>query len=215
MQKTVLFDLDGTLTDSAPGVMNSIRYGLCKIGIDEKDEKVLASFVGPPLVEAFRETYGISEEKAQQALVQFRVYFEEKGMFENSLYPGIADLLKNLKEAGFGVGLATSKPEEYARRILDHFGILAFFDFLSGATMDEKRVKKPEVIGWAMEKYQLVPERTVMVGDRRFDISGGRALGLWTVGVLYGYGDRAELETAGADQIAATVEELERILLNV
>lgn len=203
----VLFDLDGTLTESGIGITRSVAYALRKHGIEETDQKKLDRFVGPPLIGAFMQFYGFSHEQAVQAVEDYREYYAVTGIFENRVYDGVESLLQQLRAAGKRCILATSKPEYYARQILEHFGLSVWFDGIFGATMDEKRTGKAEVIAHALQKNGL-SGRAVMVGDREHDILGAKANGLSSIGVLYGYGSREELETAGATWIAATPEEI-------
>ncbi len=213
MYKYVLFDLDGTLTDPGEGITNSVMYALRHFGIEETDREKLFSFIGPPLVDSFMEKYGFSEEDAREATREFRVYFRERGIFENVPYDGMKECLDELKERGHILAVATSKPEVFARRILERFGFLPCFDYVFGASMDETRTRKDEVIAYALEEMG-VTERSacVMVGDRSHDILGARKNGLDAMGVLFGYGSREELEEAGARYIAETVEDIPRIL---
>ena len=207
--KFALFDLDGTLTDPALGITNSVMYALKKFGIEVCERRSLYKFIGPPLIDSFMEFYGFSKEDAERALAYYREYFASKGLYENVLYEGIDRLLSQLKENGIKVVLATSKPEEYAKEILKHFGILKYFDYISGATMDEKRNTKDAVIDYAINNIKNFNLQTaVMVGDRRFDIEGGKQFGMKTVAVTYGYGTNEELIGAKPDYIAKTVEEL-------
>ncbi len=211
--KNYFFDLDGTLTDSADGIVNSVIYALKSFGIEETDREALRSFVGPPLKDSFMERYGFSPEKAEEALNRFRERFTTIGIFENSLYPGIPKVLSAIRERGDRVILATSKPEVFAKRILDHFDLTQYFDHICGANLDESnRVEKEEVLQYALEKSGADPKASYMIGDRKYDMEAGRKLGFSTVGVLYGYGSREELETAGADVICETVEELREVL---
>ncbi|MBE6712314.1 MAG: HAD family hydrolase [Ruminococcaceae bacterium] len=211
--KNCFFDLDGTLTDSAEGIINSVLYALSTYGIEEKDRAALTSFVGPPLGDSFMKRYGFSEEQAEEAIRRFRVRFTSIGIFENALYEGVDGMLASLKEKGVRVILATSKPETFARRILEHFGIARYFDFICGANLEEKsRVEKEDVLLYALETSGADPKESCMIGDRRYDVTAGKKLGLSTVGVLYGYGTREELEESGADLICETVEELKGVL---
>jgi len=215
MYDILLFDLDGTLTDSAPGIMNSIRYALKKLDT-ECDESTLRSFIGPPLLESFAKYYGFDHEKARKALELYREYFSEKGMLENSVYRGIPELLEKLKAAGKTLLVATSKPELFTLKILDHFGLSKYFDVIGGASMDETRNTKEEVIRFVLEQYGLSEDRkkrTIMIGDRHHDIDGAKAVGLDSVGVLYGYGDGPELIDAGATYIAKTPHEIGTIII--
>ena len=207
MIKYVLFDLDGTLTDSAPGICNSVSYSLEKFGIREAPEK-LRAFVGPPLLDSYARFYGFSPEQARQGVVWYREYYVGRGMLENEVYGGIRELLEELVSHGIRVILATSKPEEFACRILEHFDLLHYFFCVGGASMDESRTDKAEVIAYVLEKAGIGEEdkeKTVMVGDREHDIIGAHKNGLRAVGVLYGYGSEEELKQAGADEIARDV----------
>ncbi len=213
MRKVVFFDLDGTLTDPGEGITDSAAYAIRRFGGDVATREELYSFIGPPLESSFISFCGFDRERAMLAIKYYREYYAAHGIFENTLFDGVAELLATLKKRGKKVVLATSKPEHYARLILEHFGIDGYFDFICGATMDEKRNKKDEVIAYALDRSGVAPEDAVMVGDRRYDIEGARANGVASVGVLFGYGDRAELE--GADAIAADIKELEKILLEI
>lgn len=195
--ESVLFDLDGTLTDSAPGILNSIRYALERMGRPVPDAATLNAFIGPPLLDSFQRHCGLSSEESREALRLYRERFATKGLLENSVYPGVVGMLEALKARGLKIILATSKPEAFARRILDHFGLTRFFDAIHGATMDERRSRKAEVIAWALAHSGEIG-RAVMVGDRANDIEGARANGIAAIGVLWGYGDEAELRRAGA-----------------
>lgn len=211
------FDLDGTLTDPGIGITNSVMYALRKMGIEPPAREKLYSFIGPPLLDSFRQQYRMSPEEAQQALSYYREYFSETGLYENTVYGGIPELLSAAAGRGIRIVLATSKPLPFSERILKHFGLDPYFCFCSGSTMDEKRVKKEEVIAYALEKLSIRPEeagrRVLMVGDRHHDVEGAHALGIPCVGVLYGYGSREELRACGADCLAESVEALRGILL--
>lgn len=215
MRKYLLFDLDGTLTDSAEGIINSVRYALDKFGISENDEKKLCTFVGPPLYDSFRELYGMSHDDANLAIVYYREYFVSKGLYENTVYGGIREMLERLLNKDKKLILATSKPEKFAREILKNFSLDGYFYEIFGATMDEKLCRKDDIIEYALTRTGVSPDDAVMIGDRRYDIEGGRKNGLTTVGVLYGYGNRDELTAAKSDYIASTVNELEKILENI
>ncbi len=208
----ILFDLDGTLTDPMIGITKSVQYALRSFGIIEDSLEKLTPFIGPPLKGSFQKVYGFSDEKADEALRKYREYFSVTGMFENKVYEGIPALLAKLKDSGKKVFLATSKPEIYAKHILEHFNLSTYFDFVGGSLLSGERVEKPDVIQYVLEQNQLKKEESIMVGDRSFDIIGGHSKGLFSIGVLYGYGSRAELEEAGADQIAQTVDDLEKLI---
>ncbi len=210
----ILFDLDGTLTDPCEGITNSVAYALDKFDIHITDKKELYKFIGPPLMDSFMGFYGFSKEKAGQAKAFYREYFTEKGMLENAVYDGIEELLKSLVSAGKRLGVATSKPEPFALKILEHFGLAHYFEYIAGATLDETRSKKSDVIEYALEQLKIADRsKVLMVGDRNFDILGARACSLDSMGVLFGYGSREELAGAGADYIAETVEDIGEIIL--
>lgn len=201
-----LFDLDGTLTDPGVGIKNSIRYALEKFDLPSLEESTLDRFIGPPLLDSFEKYCGVSAEDSRTLLHLYREYFSDRGIFENTVYDGIDEVLRTLRERGARIYLATSKPEPYAVRILEHFDLIKHFTFVGGSTMDEKRTDKAEVIAYVMERANIPTEGAVMVGDRKYDILGGKVNGLATVGVLFGYGGRAEL--ADADYIIAAPTEL-------
>lgn len=210
----ILFDLDGTLTDSAIGITNSIEYSLQKYGIEVPDKKSLYKFIGPPLLESFQKFYGFTEEKAFEASGYFHEYYSAKGMLENAVYDGIADMLGSLKSAGKTLVVATSKPEEYAIKILEYFNLMEHLDFVSGSSMDAAKENKTDVIRAALEKINAEDlSKIVMVGDREHDIIGANNCGIDSIGVLYGFGSRKELEAEKATYIVETVEDLQNFLL--
>ena len=212
MYHHLLFDLDGTLTDPGEGITNSVAYALKKRDIEVTDRQELNRFIGPPLTKSFMQYYGLSEEDATRAVTDYREYFVPHGMFENEVYDGIDALLAKLKADGRRLIVATSKPEKFAIQILEHFDLLSYFDRVYGATMDLTRSKKGDIIAYALEKENISPDNALMIGDRHHDIDGAHENGLAAVGVLYGYGDRAEHEAAGAEYIVATVQELGELL---
>lgn len=208
----IFFDLDGTLTDPGLGITNSVQYALRQFGIDVQDRRELYPFIGPPLSESFVKFYGFTEEQAQEAVAQYRVYFADTGIFENAVYPGIPELLKALNDAGMRPVLATSKPAVFAERILEHFDLKQYFHFVSGSELNGARVEKADVIRFALEALSITdPNDVIMVGDRCFDVEGAAACGISAIGVLYGYGDEKELSHATAT--AKTVADLRDLLL--
>lgn len=213
MFEYILFDLDGTLTDPKEGITKCVQYALASVGIDEPDLDKLEPFIGPPLHESFMDFYGFDREKAMELVEKYRERFNDTGIFENNIYPGIADMLNVLKEAGCKISIASSKPTVLVERILDHFDIRKYFDSVVGSNLDGTRSKKEEVVEEALRQLECVKEKTAMVGDRKFDIEGARAFGLTGVGVSFGYAAENELQEAGADYIVDTVEELESLLL--
>ena len=212
MIKHVLFDLDGTLTDPAEGITNSIVYALNKFGISVWDKRDLYKFIGPPLSDSFVKYYGFSHENANLAITYYREYFAPNGLYENTVYKGIEDMLGFLADKGVKLIVATSKPERYAREILAHFALDRYFDDIVGATMDEKRNTKDAVIAYAIEKCKIDPKKAIMVGDRLHDVLGAKENGIRSVGVLYGFGSYDELSNAGADMIVGDVEQLKNTL---
>lgn len=214
MIETVLFDLDGTLTEPDEGILNSVIYALDKFSIKVEDRRELYCFIGPPLVDSFKGVFCFSEEQAVLAVKYYREYFSEKGIFENRLYDGVKEMLLNLKKSGKKIVLATSKPEEFAIKILKFFQIYEFFDYVCGATMDETRNDKVDVIAYIVENYEFDIKKAVMVGDRKYDITGAHENGIKAIGVLYGYGERQELLDAKADILADSVNSLNNILLS-
>ena len=212
--KYALFDLDGTLTDPGEGITRSVQYALAKFGINVENRRELFCFIGPPLHESFEVYYGFSRPDAMKAVDAYREYYAVKGIFENLVYDGISQTLAELQKNGVKICLATSKPELYAKQILEHFELDSYFTAVAGSEMDGTRTKKAEVVERAL---MLLGNPSVadcvMIGDREHDVLGGSAHGLDTVGVLFGYGDREELERAGATYIAATPAEIVKILI--
>lgn len=209
--KSILFDLDGTLTDSSEGIINSIKYALGKMNFSEYDEAILKKFIGPPLMDSYKMYFGFSDEQAYEGLMFFREYFTEKGMFENRVYDGMEELLKRLCESGKELVLATSKPEFHARKILEHFGIMQYFKYAAGCPLEEKGITKIDVMRYALEHTTAKKSETVMVGDTHFDIEGADACGIDSIGVLYGMGEADEIKSA--TYLADSVEQLGEILL--
>lgn len=212
----ILMDLDGTITNPAEGITKCFEYALHYFGIEVEDRADLEQFIGPPLRQSFMEGFGFDEEKATRAIAVYRERFRPIGMFENTVYDGMEDALQALKEAGKVLIVATSKPEDMAKKILEHFGLDGYFDDICGSCDDQNRNEKDEVIRYALEKHGITDlENALMVGDRKFDVVGAAKCGLKCMGVLYGFGDREELETAGAAYIAETVEDMARLIVTL
>lgn len=215
MYQNILFDLDGTLTDPGIGITNSVMYALKKFQIEVEDRATLYKFIGPPLKASFEKYYGFSKEESELALQYYREYFRPKGLYENQVYKGVRELLTELKSRNKTLILATSKPEEFAIEILRHFDLYKYFDFVAGATMDSSRVKKEDVILYALQSYGISNlSSVIMIGDREHDILGAKQVGLDSIGVLYGYGDYEELKGAGATYIAENTKDILKIILD-
>lgn len=212
----VLIDLDGTLTNPKEGITKSVQYALRSMNVFIDDLDSLTKHIGPPLRDGFMEYYGFTEEEAEKAVVKYREYYRENGIGENEVYDGIEGLLTRLKQAGKYLIVATSKPEEYAIKILEDFHLDHYFDDICGATFDGSRDNKEAVIRYALEKNSVTDlDRVVMVGDRKFDVLGAKAVGIASLGVLYGFGSEEELVEAGADRIAATVDDIYDIIMDL
>lgn len=217
MKKYFLFDLDGTLTDPKQGICTCVQYALKDQGIDEPDLDKLEPFIGPPLWDSFMKFYGMDREQADKAVAKYRERFSEVGLFENEVYEGIPYMLKDLKEAGFTLAVASSKPTVFVERILEHFQIKQYFKVIVGSELDGTRVNKDEVVREALHRLfgekPIDPQLVYMIGDRCFDVEGAKALNVESVGVAYGYGSMEELQEAKADYIVRSVGELHAFLL--
>jgi len=207
---TILFDLDGTLTRSEKGITRSALYACEKMGFTGHNEEEFKVFIGPPLFESFQKVCGMTPEQAHQAIELYRERFSVLGWAENEVYTGIAPLLRSLKKNGCKIAITTAKPQAFAEKIAEKFGFAPYLDALIGPGMDNTHASKAWIVKKAIEQLGGVP---VMIGDRCYDVEGGRENGIDTIGVCYGYGTREELVEAGATHIAETVEELTDILL--
>ena len=212
MIQDILFDLDGTLTDPFEGITNSVLYALKKCGIEEHDRGKLVSFIGPPLYASFSQYYGMTGEEARRAVAFYREYYAERGIFENKVIEGIPGLLSALKARGYRLFVATSKPELFAERIIERFSLAPYISRVFGASLDETRTEKGEVIAYALHEGGIAKESALMVGDRKHDILGAKENGIRSMGVLFGFGSRGELTAAGADVIAQTPADVLHII---
>ena len=210
MAKTVLFDLDGTLTDSGEGIINCAIMALEHFGCPIPDREEMRTFVGPPLHESFIR-HGVPADQADEAIRIYRSRYIPVGAYENTPYPGVRELLERLKELGYTLYVATSKPEEMSVKILEHFDLAKYFDRICGATLDTSRSSKEDVIAYLLELSGKA-EDIVMVGDTKFDVIGSRAHGIPCIGVSWGYGTVEELRLAGAASVAYTMDELLTLL---
>ena len=211
----VSFDLDGTLTDAGPGIINCVRYALDEMGIEHPDDSTMRTFLGPPLYVTFGEHFGMTEADVTRAIEIYRERYHDTGMFENEVYEGIPQLLTELRENNIRMAIATSKPEYSATRILEHFDLAQFFEFIGADDLQGTRSTKASVIAHVLSNTRIAPhvDSIRMVGDRRHDVEGARAHNIDTVGVLWGYGDAQELSEAGAIHLADTRPNLLRALL--
>lgn len=212
----LLFDLDGTITDSEEGILNSVRYSLSKYGIQNPDSILLRKFIGPPLVRSLVEHFRFSDEDAKTAVSYYREYFSKRGIYENKLYPGIDRLLQSLSDEGKSIILATAKPTYYARKILKHFKIGHLFTEVVGSNMDGTRIDKTEVLQHILNQYRdKNPELFIMIGDRQSDMMAAEQFGIKKLWVNYGYGDDEEMNNSRPDFVANSIEDLYPLLLGI
>lgn len=210
----IFFDLDGTLTESEPGIFASIRYALAFFNIVNESDENLKKMIGPPLRDSFQEFYSFNEQETTIAMEKYRERYTNIGIFENKVYEGIPTVLEKLKESGKLLTLATSKPEVFANRILKYYDLEKYFSFVSAGDLEQKHCEKVEIIQKAIAAHKINNlSEVVMIGDRKFDIIGAKKCDIDSIGVLYGYGSRAELEEHGATFIAAKVEDVCNYLL--
>ncbi|MDR2754376.1 MAG: HAD-IA family hydrolase [Planctomycetaceae bacterium] len=204
----ILFDLDGTLTNPCEGITNSVKYSLGKFNVIENNNEKLKMFIGPPLEKSFMEYYDFDKNTAQKAIKYYREYFSEKGIYENRLYEGIENVLKELNIQNKNCIIATSKPETFAIKIVQYFQIEHYFKHITGSNMEGTFVEKEDIIKYILEKYNLEKEVTIMVGDRKYDIIGANKNRIDSVGVLYGYGTKEELQQEKPTYLCNSVNEL-------
>jgi phosphoglycolate phosphatase len=209
----ILFDLDGTLTDPKEGIINSILYALVKMGIKEDKIAELDTFIGPPLRESFMIRYNLSESLADKAITFYREYFAAKGILENVIYPGITDLLHELFNQKYQLFVATSKPTFFAEKIIRHFNLDKYFIEVAGSNLDNTRTDKSEIIAYLLSAHGLQAANSIMIGDRKHDITGAKSNGMKSVGVTYGYGSPEELSLHEPDFIVNNCKELKLLFL--
>lgn len=213
--KAILWDLDGTIINSEEGITKCVQYALCAHGIEEPDLKKLLCFIGPPLDPVFREKYGMSEEEAWQSVVKYRERFDVKGIFECCLYDGVKEVIMDMKQKGYVLALASSKPEGACRRILDHFELTPYFDEVVGSTLDGSISTKEEVLeelGRRMASLHIGKDEMCLIGDTKYDAVGAKAFGIRCVGVSYGFGTREDMLVAGAEAVFDRIEEVEKYI---
>jgi phosphoglycolate phosphatase len=213
---SVLLDLDGTLIDSQPGILASCLAALRALGHEPDDTLDIRRFIGPPLEDTMRvllQPYG--DDRIGEAVEAFRQHYGESGLLGSEPYPGIGSALQKMQQAGLRIYLATSKREAFASRILRHLGLATYFDGIHGSVPGGELDHKPELLANIVSRHNLVPSRSLMVGDRRYDMSGAHAVGMRGLGVLWGYGSRDELEMAGADQLVDSTADLAPTVLSM
>ena len=206
--RNILFDLDGTLIDSKEGIINAIKYALQYLDFEIPPTEELDKFIGPPIREPFEKYYNLDKADTEIAVEKFREFYKVTGVKQTSLYPGIIEMLKTLKNNGKKVLLVTSKTEFFARQILDNLGIFKYFDFVTGATFDGSRAKKGDLLKYTISKTGISAHESIMVGDKKHDIIGAKEVGMDSIGVLYGYGSLEELKDANAGFIASNVMDI-------
>ncbi len=215
MLDAVIFDFDGTVADTGPGVRNAVKYALNEYKMPIYEER-LNEFLGPPLYMTFEGMYGISHELASDIVDTYRVYYADKGVYEVEAYPGMLDLLKELKDAGIKLAVASSKPKHFLDVGVPFIGVDKYFDVVVGPDLKNTEPNKTQLVRMACERLGIEPSKSVvMIGDRFYDIEGGATAGVTTIGVEYGFGKRSEFEEYNADYIASDVAELRNILLTL
>ncbi|MDO5690797.1 MAG: HAD family hydrolase [Tissierellia bacterium] len=210
----ILFDLDGTLSDNSVGIQGGVVRALERFGRKVREED-LWRYIGPPILDSFQKYDGLTLDEAQEGIGYYREYYQEKGIYENILYDGIIEVLENLHGADYRLVVATAKPEPFAKAILEKFGVAHFFEGIYGASMDNSRIHKEDVIEYCLREQGISAEDAVMIGDREHDILGAKTHGLRSIGVLYGFGSREELESAGADEIVMLPKDIPQAIQKV
>lgn len=208
----VLLDFDGTVADTGEGIFKSVDYAATRLGREIPDEEGHRKFVGPPLLESFEKILGIKGEEGKLAVKKYREFYCEQGMFLLEFYPGMLDFIDELKANSIKIAIASSKPEKYVRKILEHFDLISKIDFLACPEGDHQPETKEQLINRALAHFQTEKSRTLMVGDRYLDIEGAKLAGVKSCGVAYGYGGEEELREWGADFIAHRVDDMRKFV---
>ncbi|MCR5093882.1 MAG: HAD hydrolase-like protein [Lachnospiraceae bacterium] len=211
MIRFIFWDLDGTIIKSEGGVLSSVRYALDRMGVTIPESEI-RKFIGPSLFDSFTNRAHMSPEDADRAIEYYRELYEDTGLFDAAVYDGVPEVMEQLREAGLSHVVVTSKPQHTAERVLEHFGIRQYLGAIVGPTPDDHSSDKEKLIRAALKRFQAEPSEAVMIGDRCFDIDGAAAAGIRSIGVLYGYGSREELEASGADRIAGLPADIPEVL---
>lgn len=211
--KIILFDLDGTITDSKTGIFESLQYALNKLGVPEKKTHEFISWIGLPLQDSFKRVYGFNDDEITKAVEYYREYYSKKGIFENRLYDGMKELLQELFDSQKMLYVASSKPVQFSEQIIKHFGLEKYFKQIIGPQSDLKKLSKADMIAKVIRQYPGKDTKTfIMIGDRKYDISGANEAGIDSIGVLFGYGKTEEIEKARPTYIVNSVKELGTLL---
>lgn len=212
MYKNIMFDLDGTVTDSGRAIMSSVEYALSHFGITDQPREKLQTFIGPSLFDSFEREYTMTGEDCEKAVGLYRSIYEKERMYDVDIYDGIPELLKELKEKNCKVFLITSKPLVFSEKILERIGLADYFDHMIGPDLSDHSSDKKRLIEKAAEEYALKKSECVMIGDTQYDISGAVDAGVDSIAVTYGYGKKEEMKAAGATHMADSVKEIAEIL---
>ena len=212
--QAVLFDFDGTIVDTGRGIMRCVRQSLECFGISEPDNERLRFFIGPPLIDSYMQLYGVNEATGNRLVDKYREFYSGGGLFESDLYPGVEEMLSRLSGQGRVLAIASSKPEPFVRKLTEHLKIDSFFSLVSAPPIGRINPPKSELISSALTRLEVCAENAAMVGDRLFDIQGGKAAGTLCVGAAYGYGGEKELHECGADLIAHSPIEIAELVEN-
>ncbi len=210
--KNVVFDLDGTLTDSGEGITKSVEYALNKMGVTEYETSTLYRFIGPPLLESFMQYFSMDKDDAELAVKYYRERYSDEGVYENHLYDGVKQLLTKLKQNGIGIYVASSKPQLFVEKILKQHGIFEMFNFVAGASFDKTRADKQSVLKYLMDNTEVTADNAVMIGDRMHDIEGAHTFNMKCIAVLYGFGNLEEFKAYKADFLAKNTEDIIKII---
>lgn len=208
----VLFDFDGTVADTGEGIFNSIRYAISSLGFEQISESRLRTFIGPPIHDSFKRELNMTDEQCDEAVRKYREIYSEKCIYEFELYPGIDSLLRELKASGVKIAIASSKPVKFVSRLISHLGYDEIIDFISSPSFDGDHMSKAMLINNAVNEFGVKKSRTLMVGDRHFDINGANEAGIDSVGVIFGYGSEEELKEAGATYVVSHADEIKNII---